>query len=274
MAVLERLIWQIETDLKSDSRCRPLSRRCAVNLHHMCRVFQLATGMSIMAYARARRLSLAARAIACGQESIIAIALDAGYGFPRGLHTRLRQLFRHRAKQAERRAVHHNPHLMEPFEMNKDMIVPLAAPRREDRAPSALSVLARLRLRQDGEIRHSGDPSWPRRRGAKRCARAGLTASAAWPMAPATSATLPYRGDRLDTRNGAYRHPGQTYAVFTHSGHISVSARRLYDLEQGTAGRRTESANAPDFERYDHRFDGRTVAARWRSGFRSFREGL
>lgn len=57
MPVLERLIWQIEMDLDSDLSLPSLSKRCAVNVHHMCRVFQFATGLSIMSYARAPPIS-------------------------------------------------------------------------------------------------------------------------------------------------------------------------------------------------------------------------
>ncbi len=63
MPLLDRLIWQIETNLDSELSLPSLSERCAVNIHHVCRAFQLATGMSIMSYVRARRLSNAARVI-------------------------------------------------------------------------------------------------------------------------------------------------------------------------------------------------------------------
>ena len=53
--------------------------------------------------------------------------------------------------------------------------------------------------------------------------------------------------------------PSQLYAVFTHTGHISDLPKTVYTIwnkvlpESGL-----EAAKAPDFEKYDHRFDGQT----------------
>ena len=128
MAVVERLIWQIETDLHADLSLTSLCERCAVDVHHMCRIFQLATGMSIMSYARARRLSNAAKAIAHGQDNIIAIALDAGYGSHEAFTRAFANCFGTTPSGLRSQRSIATLDLMEPFEMNKDMIVPVAAP--------------------------------------------------------------------------------------------------------------------------------------------------
>src|SRR5688500_16081533 len=51
-----------------------------VSRSHLTHAFGTATGMSVMRYVRARRLSAAARALAAGASDILSIALEAGYG--------------------------------------------------------------------------------------------------------------------------------------------------------------------------------------------------
>ncbi len=53
--------------------------------------------------------------------------------------------------------------------------------------------------------------------------------------------------------------PNQTYAVFTHKGHISDLSKTIYTIwNQVLPDLGIEMADGADFERYDHRFDGRT----------------
>lgn len=261
MAILERLIWQIETDLKCDLSLPSLSRRCAVNLHHMCRVFQLATGMSIMTYVRARRLSVAAQAIACGEETIIAIALDAGYGSHEAFTRAFASYFGTTPSRLRGEQSIATLNLMEPFEMNKDMIVPLAAPRREERETfrvvglgldcafdktGEIPALWRSFMEHEEEVQNlvpgpvygvccMGDGAGNFRY------IAGIEATGSTPGM-----------EHIDI-------PAQTYAVFTHSGHISDIGKTVYTIwNKALPDAGLESANAPDFERYDHRFDGRT----------------
>lgn len=261
MAVLERLIWQIEMDLKSDLSLPYLSRRCAVNLHHMCRVFQLATGMSIMAYARARRLSLAARAIAGGQESIIAIALDAGYGSHEAFTRAFASYFGTPPSRLRGEQSITTLNLMEPFEMNKDMIVPLAAPRREDRgAFRVVGLGVDCAFDKTGEI--------PALWGSFMAREAEVQNPVPGPaygvccMADGAGNFRYIAGIEATGATPGMEHidiPAQTYAVFTHSGHISDIGKTVYTIwNKALPDAGLESANAPDFERYDHRFDGRT----------------
>lgn len=79
MALLDRIIWQIETNLAQDDiTTEMLADACAVSRFHICRVFRQAAGMSIMSYVRGRRLSVAARAIGATDDALLSIALNAG----------------------------------------------------------------------------------------------------------------------------------------------------------------------------------------------------
>ncbi|WP_344750372.1 helix-turn-helix domain-containing protein [Rhizobium viscosum] len=135
MPLLDRLIWQIETNLDSELSLPSLSERCAVNVHHMCRAFQLATGMSIMSYVRARRLSNAARVIVSSNANIITVALDAGYGSHEAFTRAFASYFGTAPSSLRNGRFALELELMEPFEMNKEMIVPVRPPQKRERAP-------------------------------------------------------------------------------------------------------------------------------------------
>ena len=66
-----------------------------------------------------------------------------------------------------------------------------------------------------------------------------------------------YRADRSSRR---LRLPEQRYAIFTHRGHISHIRATTYTIWNKwlpESGRKL--AKAPDFERYDDRFDPKTA---------------
>jgi AraC family transcriptional regulator len=55
------------------------------------------------------------------------------------------------------------------------------------------------------------------------------------------------------------RIPAHRYAVFTHDGHVStIRATWEAIFRSGLPALGCEMADAPDFERYDERFDGHT----------------
>lgn len=261
MAVVERLIWQIETDLHTDLSMTSLSERCAVNVHHMCRIFQLATGMSIMSYARARRLSKAARAVAHGRDNIIAIALDAGYGS----HEAFTRAFVHcfgitpSALRSHRSIA--TLDLTEPFEMNKDMIVPVAAPRMEERG--AFRVVG---LGIDCAFGNTGAiPALWQAFNARENEVENAVPGALYGVCCMGDGAGNFRyiaGVEAQGSTSGMEHidiPAHRYAVFTHSGHISDFAKTVYTIwNKALPDAGLKSAQAPDFERYDHRFDGRT----------------
>ena len=56
-----------------------IARACGVSRSHLAHAFGTATGLTVMKYLRARRLSRAAYALANGAPDFLAVALDAGY---------------------------------------------------------------------------------------------------------------------------------------------------------------------------------------------------
>src|SRR3954453_19510369 len=76
----QKALWFIESHLADQLTLDEVSAVGGVSRFHMVRAFATATGLSVMRYVRARRLSEAARALAGGAPDILSVALDADYG--------------------------------------------------------------------------------------------------------------------------------------------------------------------------------------------------
>jgi AraC family transcriptional regulator len=79
MSLARRALWIIDRHLAGELTLAGIAEGCGVSRHHLAHAFAAATGQPVMAYVRARRLSEAARALTSGAESILDLALEAGY---------------------------------------------------------------------------------------------------------------------------------------------------------------------------------------------------
>ena len=79
-AVIEKALWLIEHRYGEDLSLDDIASHCSVSRFHLSRRFQAATGFSVTAYLRARRLTEAAKALAGGAPDILDVALVATYG--------------------------------------------------------------------------------------------------------------------------------------------------------------------------------------------------
>src|SRR4030081_2737624 len=75
-----KALWYIESHLGGQLTLDEIAGVAGISRFHMVRAFAAATGLSVMRYVRARRLSEAARALANGAPDILTLALDADYG--------------------------------------------------------------------------------------------------------------------------------------------------------------------------------------------------
>src|ERR1700704_4718090 len=75
-----KALWYIESHLAEELTLDEIAGVAGISRFHMVRAFAAATGLSVMRYVRARRLSEAARALAGGAPDILSVALDADYG--------------------------------------------------------------------------------------------------------------------------------------------------------------------------------------------------
>jgi AraC family transcriptional regulator len=78
--VADKALWVIERNSERSLTLNGIARACGVSRSHLAHAFGSATGVPVIAYLRARRLSQAAHALAQGASDILAVALDAGYG--------------------------------------------------------------------------------------------------------------------------------------------------------------------------------------------------
>src|SRR3981189_3124611 len=83
----QKALWFIESHLADALTLDEVAAVAGISRFHLVRAFAAATGLSVMRYVRARRLSEAARVLAAGVPDILTLALDADYGsheaFPR-----------------------------------------------------------------------------------------------------------------------------------------------------------------------------------------------
>lgn len=258
MPLINKLIWHIEGHLDDPLTLCLLAERCAVSRHHMCRAFQQATGLSIMAYVRARRLSRAAQVLAGGEADILTVALDAGYGsheaFTRAFVAYLGTLPR-TVKQTRDLS---NLKLMEPLEMDKTMIVDVAKP--EMREHGAFRVVGLGTDVMGLEI--SAIPGLWQTFAARYHAlgATGVTYGVSQPIGESDFRYLAgMEWDGVPEGMEAIDIPAARYAVFTHRGHVGELPKTIYSIwNKALPDNRLEPAMTPDFERYDTRFDAVT----------------
>ncbi len=259
MALMNRLIWQIEAHLDEALTLGELADRCGVNVHHMCRAFQQATGLSIMSYIRARRLSAAAREISGGEADILNVALDAGYGSHEAFTRAFVAYLGVRPSDVKKARDLSDLKLMEPLEMDKSMIVDVAAP--EMREHAAFRVVGLGTEVRGHNI--SAVPGLWQSFAAKyvELGATGVTYGVSYDiggdgnfryMAGMEWDDVPDGMDTMDV-------PGGRYAVFTHKGTVGDLPKTIYSIwNKALPDHGIEPAVAPEFERYDERFDAVT----------------
>src|SRR6201995_5275922 len=76
----QKALWFIESHLAEALTLDEVAGIAGVSRFHMVRAFAAATGLPVMRYVRARRLTEAARALAGGAPDILTLALEADYG--------------------------------------------------------------------------------------------------------------------------------------------------------------------------------------------------
>src|SRR3954454_9666003 len=76
----QRALWYIESHLAEPITLDEIAAISGVSRFHIVRAFAAATGLPVIRYVRARRLSEAARSLAKGAPDILSLALEADYG--------------------------------------------------------------------------------------------------------------------------------------------------------------------------------------------------
>ncbi len=257
----QKAIWFIESHLADALTLDDISDVAGISRFHMVRAFGAATGLSVMRYVRARRLSEAARALAAGAPDILTLALDADYGSHEAFTRAFRDHFGTTPEAVRNSTRLDHLKLQEPILMDSTLTDNLQPPRFATGKPMLVAGLGE-RVSQENS---AGIPGQWRR----------FHQSLA--NIPARIGNIAYgvccNGD--DAGNFDYiagvevadfsdlprefakvRIPEQRYAVFIHRDHISTIRRTVNTIwNHWLPASGLKAADAPNFERYDEKFD-------------------
>jgi AraC family transcriptional regulator len=257
----QKALWFIESHLAKALSLDEIAATSGVSRFHLVRAFAAATGLPVMRYVRARRLSEAARALANGAPDILALALEADYGSHEAFTRAFRDHFgvTPEAVRSSTRLDHLG--LQEPITMDSTTIDKLQAPRFEISKPLLIAGLGE-RYTCDSAAAIPGQ--WQRfhQSVANIPDRIGLVAYGvccngddAGNFDYIAGVEVPDFSD-LPREFSRVRIPEQKYAVFSHRDHISTIRRTVTTIwNEWLPASGLKAADAPNFERYDQNFD-------------------
>jgi AraC family transcriptional regulator len=260
----QKALWFIESHLAGPLTLDEVAAIAGISRFHMVRAFDAATGLSVMRYVRARRLSEAARALAGGAPDILTLALDADYGS----HEAFTRAFRDHfgvTPEAVRGSAHlDNLQLQEPITMDSTVIDNLQPPRFATGKPFLVAgVGERYTCESSAGIPgqwqrfHRSVGDIPDRVGKVAygvCCNGDDSGNFDYIAGVEVSdfSDLPREFSRV-------RIPEARYAVFSHKDHISTIRRTVNTIwNHWLPGSGLKAADAPNFERYDENFDSLT----------------
>src|SRR5215469_1510239 len=134
MSIADKAAWIVERNSGRDLTLNSIAEACGVSRSHLANAFGTATGLSVIAYLRGRRLSEAAKALAGGAPDILAVALDAGYASHEAFTRAFREQFGVTPERVRERGSTGGLPLVGPIEFGTGAIGHLEPPRICERA--------------------------------------------------------------------------------------------------------------------------------------------
>jgi len=257
----QKALWFIESHLAEELTLDEIAGVAGISRFHMVRAFDAATGLSVMRYVRARRLSEAARALANGAPDILNVALDADYGSHEAFTRAFRDHFGVTPEAVRAATRVDNLMLQEPITMDSTLIDDLQAPHFQTGKPL---LVAGIGERYNCESSAGIPGQWQRFNQSVENipGRIGHVAYGvccngddAGNFDYITGVEVSDFSD-LPREFASVRIPEQKYAVFTHRDHISTIRRTINTIwNQWLPSSGLKAADAPNFERYDENFD-------------------
>jgi len=259
-----KALWYIENNFAGELLLDEIANVAGVSRYHVSRAFGEAIGRPITGYVRARRLTEAAKALAAGASDILTVALEVGYGSHEAFTRAFREQFGLTPESVRAQRHVDNIQLLEAVSMNTSVLKEVAEPRFENRKAF---LVAGLGVRYDYESCGSGIPAqWQRFAPYLGSVPGQLGSDAYGVRYNSDDNGLDYlcgvevgEFSQLSPELSRVRVPANRYAVFTHSGHISAirsTWSAIWSKWLPKSGH--QIADAPDFERYDSRFDPRS----------------
>ena len=265
MNPVTKAVWFIEGHFAGDICLGDVADSAGVSRFHLTRTFATTTGYSVMRYVRARRLSEAAKALAHGAPDILGVALDAGYGSHEAFTRAFREQFGVTPEAVRAGGTVAGLSLVEAMTMRETQAGALAAPRMEQ---GRAMLIAGLGERFSFETQAGIPGLWQRFRdhiGSVPGQVGGVCYGVCYNT---DDAGFDYIAGvevgafgALPAGLARVRVAKQRYAVFTHGAHVSsVTSTFMAIFNEWLPASGYQAADAPVFERYDDRFDGRTGA--------------
>jgi AraC family transcriptional regulator len=267
MSVTSKALFVIERNLGSDLTLDSLAAACGVSRFHLAHAFASATGRTVMDYARARRLTEAARTLSRGSPNILDVAIAAGYTSHEAFSRAFRARFNITPEELRKRGALDGLNLEEIFIMQTKQRVALASPEFKSGAEQLfVGLAAQRRMGDSGKI----PAQW-------RDFMSGLYHRIANKLdCPPIGVTLPGETDDefLYVCAAQVSHLGATpkglveitvaptqYAVFAHNGHVSdlpQTYMAIWNDWFASSGKRPKKAAS--LEHHKASFDPRTGA--------------
>ena len=256
-----KALWFIESHFADELTLDDIANCGCVSRFHLARAFEAATGVPVMRYVRARRLSEAARRLADGAPDILTVAIGAAYGSHEAFTRAFREQFGLTPEALRARGDLDNLVIVEPIKMDETLLANLEPPRFEDGKPL---LIAGLSERYTCESSAAIPSQWQRFNEyfGKVPSQVGNVAYGVCYNADDAGnmdylcgvevsdfSALPGEFSRL-------RVAAQRYAVFSHREHVSTVRRTWNTIwNKWLPGSGHVPADAPNFERYDKKFD-------------------
>lgn len=259
-----KALWFIEAHCDQEISLEQVAAVAHVSRFHLTRAFAFSVGQPVMAYVRARRLSEAAKALAGGAESILQVALTAGYNSHEAFTRAFRDHFGITPEAFRALGRLNSLSLQEPIRMKPTVSPTLSAPRLEQ---AGALHFAGITERYSGgnmagipqqwqrfvpHLGHIPGQSSPYSYGV--VFRAEENGEIGYMCAVETSTTASLPDDF-----GRIRVEPQLYLVWEHRGHISaISASWAEIWNRALPESDWTALQAPFFERIGHEFNGQT----------------
>jgi AraC family transcriptional regulator len=257
----QKALWFVESHLADALTLDEVAVIAGISRFHMVRAFAAATGLSVMRYVRARRLSEAARVLANGAPDILSVALEADYGSHEAFTRAFRDHFGVTPEAVRGLAHLGNLQLQEPIMMDSTVIDNLQPPRfAAGKALLVAGIGERYTCESGAAIPgqwqrfHQKVDAIPDRVGKVAygvCCNGDDSGNFDYIAGVEVSdfSDLPREFSRV-------RISEQRYAVFSHKDHISTIRRTVNTIwNHWLPASGLKAADAPNFERYDENFD-------------------
>ncbi|MCP3472519.1 AraC family transcriptional regulator [Bradyrhizobium sp. CCGUVB1N3] len=264
----QRALWFIESHLAEPMTLDQIAEIGGVSRFHMVRAFAAATGFPVMRYVRARRLTEAARNLARGAPDILSLALEADYGSHEAFTRAFRDHFGVTPEAVRAATCTSQLKLQEPILMDATLLDNLAPPRFETAKAFLVAGLGERISCDNGAV----IPGLWHRFHQEVADIPACVGQGKYQVAYGVCCNGDDAGNfdyiagvevsdfsDLPRRFGRIRIPEQRYAVFTHADHVASIRRTVNTIwNQWLPASNLKAADAPNFERYDEKFDPKT----------------